>query len=127
LIINWKLNEIVPFEIELKTVTKFIDYGFALDYWGFIIFIIIWIFKIFFDIYHYDEETKLVDYYLELKETFIYKYKSYLEVFDVFAWFILGLTLTLKFMLKSNPFYINDIFFNIIYNCLCYKVYIIYD
>jgi hypothetical protein len=124
LIVSWKLYEIIPWKIDLNLALKIVNYGFALEYWEFIFVLAIFYMKIFMDAYHYDEETKTVDYYIEYKGTWIYEYKDVIDVFNVWRVVVIALASLFRILFISNPLYINDIFLLLVFLVIFISVYL---
>ncbi len=105
-LLYWEINKYLPWEIKIE---KIIYYSFFIEYWQIIFLLIAIFFKILYDAVYFDEEMNEVNYHLYYKETFLYKYKKYIEIFYVIRWPIWCISTWFKLLFINNNFYINDI------------------
>jgi len=108
-VIYFELYKIIPWEIDLVIINKIINYGFALEYWEFIFLLSFILYKIFLDMYNYDEDNEVVDYYKDIKGTYIYRYSFIFELISNLKWIFFGIAAISRILLIYNPMYINDI------------------
>jgi hypothetical protein len=110
IIVNLELYKYIPWQIEIVTVEKIINYGFLIEYSEFIFLLIALFWKIIYDAYYYDEEEQITNYHVYYKNTKLYEYKKYIDIFYLIRYPVWASSGCLKLILIGDPYLINTIF-----------------
>jgi len=110
IVVSWELYKYIPWQMEIVTVEKIINYGFLLEYSEFIFLLIALFWKMIYDAYYYDEEEQITDYHVYYKKTKLYEYKKYIDIFYLIRYPVWASSGCLKLILKGDPYLINTIF-----------------